>query len=167
MEEIGFAGIHHVTAIAGDPRANVDFYAGLLGLRLVKKTVNFDDPGTYHLYYGDGTPGTIMIFFPWEGAPRGRIGAGQVITTSYSIPETSLGYWTERLVENGLRFEKPQDRFGDTVLAFKTRTACGWRSLRPTTAARATLAAPSPPSTPSAASTTLPSPFATPKRPRS
>ena len=117
----GTSGIHHVTAISGGPQRNLDFYAGVLGTRLVKRTVNFDDPGTYHLYYGDGggTPGTIMTFFPWEGAPNGRIGAGQVITTAYSIPETSLGYWTQRLVEHGVRFEKPRDRFGDTVLAFE------------------------------------------------
>lgn len=117
----GTSGIHHVTAVSGGPQRNADFYAGVLGTRLVKKTVNFDDPGTYHLYYGDGnaTPGTIMTFFPWEGAPKGRIGSGQVVTTSYSIPMTSLGYWTERLVQNGVRFEKPQDRFGDTVLAFE------------------------------------------------
>ncbi len=117
----GTSGIHHVTAISGGPQRNVDFYAGVLGTRLVKRTVNFDDPGTYHLYYGDGAaaPGTIMTFFPWEGAPRGRVGSGQVVTTAYSIPATSLGYWTERLVENGVRFEKPRDRFGETVLAFK------------------------------------------------
>jgi glyoxalase family protein len=117
----GTSGIHHVTAISGGPQRNLDFYAGVLGTRLVKRTVNFDDPGTYHLYYGDGggTPGTIMTFFPWEGAAKGRIGAGQVITTAYSIPATSLGYWTQRLVEHGVRFEKPKDRFGDTVLAFE------------------------------------------------
>jgi len=114
-------GIHHVTAISGEPQRNVDFYAGILGLRLVKKTVNFDDPETYHLYYGDGagSPGTIMTFFPWAHAPGGRIGAGQLVVTSFSIPATSLGYWTERLVENGVRFEKPRDRFGDTVLTFE------------------------------------------------
>jgi glyoxalase family protein len=114
------AGIHHVTAIAGDPQRNVDFYVGLLGLRMVKKTVNFDDPGTYHLYYGDGagTPGSIVTFFPWASAPRGRIGAGQLTVTSFSVPASSLGYWAERLVEGGVRFEKPEDRFGDTVLRF-------------------------------------------------
>ncbi len=114
-------GIHHVTAISGEPQRNADFYAGILGLRLVKKTVNFDDPETYHLYYGDGagSPGTIMTFFPWAHAPRGRIGAGQLIVTSFSIPATSLGYWTERLVEKGVRFEKPRDRFGETVLTFE------------------------------------------------
>ena len=115
------AGVHHVTAIAGDPQRNLDFYEGILGLRLVKKTVNFDDPGTYHLYYGDeiGHPGTIMTFFPWADAPRGRIGAGQLTVTSFSVPRDSLGYWTERLVENGVRFEKPKGRFGETVLTFK------------------------------------------------
>ncbi len=114
------SGIHHVTAIAGEPQRNVDFYVGILGLRMVKKTVNFDDPGTYHLYYGDGagSPGTVMTFFPWAGAPRGRIGSGQLTVTSFSIPATSLGYWTERLVEGGVRFEKPEDRFGETILRF-------------------------------------------------
>jgi glyoxalase family protein len=114
-------GIHHVTAISGGPQRNVDFYAGTLGLRLVKKTVNFDDPETYHLYYGDGAgrPGTIMTFFPWAHTPGGRIGAGQLVVTSYSIPAASLGYWTERLIEKGVRFEKPHDRFGDTVLSFE------------------------------------------------
>jgi glyoxalase family protein len=114
------SGIHHVTAISGEPQRNVDFYVGLLGLRLVKKTVNFDDPGTYHLYYGNGagSPGSIMTFFPWAGAPNGRIGAGQLTVTSFSFPAPSLGYWTERLVEGGVRFEKPEDRFGETVLRF-------------------------------------------------
>src|SRR3712207_1627652 len=99
------SGIHHVTAIGGEPQRNVDFYVGVLGLRLVKKTVNFDDPGTYHLYYGDEvcTPGTVMTFFPWADAPRGRTGSGQLTVTSFSIPATSLGYWTERLVGGGVR----------------------------------------------------------------
>jgi glyoxalase family protein len=112
------SGTHHVTAICGEPQRNVDFYVGLLGLRLVKRTVNFDDPGTYHLYYGDGagSPGSIMTFFPWAGAPKGRIGAGQLTVTSFSFPAPSLGFWTERLVEAGVRFEKPEDRFGETVL---------------------------------------------------
>lgn len=114
------SGIHHVTAISGEPQGNVHFYVGLLGLRLVKRTVNFDDPGTYHLYYGDGagSPGSIMTFFPWGDAPKGRIGAGQLTVTSFSFPASSLGYWTERLVESGIRFEKPEDRFGETVLRF-------------------------------------------------
>ena len=89
------AGLHHVTAIAGDPQANIDFYIKGLGLRLVKKTVNFDDPSTYHLYYGDeaGRPGTLMTFFPWGGVPTGRIGAGQSTSTAFSVPEGSLGWW--------------------------------------------------------------------------
>ncbi len=118
---IRFAGAHHVTAIAGDPQENVDFYAGMLGLRLVKKTVNFDDPSTYHLYYGDanGNPGTIMTFFTWPGARRGRSGSGQIGATSFAVPEESLGYWTQRLVEHGVRFGSPARRFDETVLAFE------------------------------------------------
>ncbi len=118
---IKFAGAHHVTAIAGDPQQNVDFYAGVLGLRLVKKTVNFDDPSSYHLYYGDagGNPGTIMTFFSWPQAPRGRSGAGQIGATSFAVPEDSLGYWTQRLVEHGIRFGAPTRRFDKTVLAFE------------------------------------------------
>ncbi|WP_309072133.1 ring-cleaving dioxygenase [Arthrobacter sp.] len=88
-------GLHHVTAIAGDPQANIDFYIRGLGLRLVKKTVNFDDPSTYHLYYGDdaGRPGSLMTFFPWGQVAPGRIGAGQSTTTAFSVPEGSLGWW--------------------------------------------------------------------------
>ncbi len=92
-------GIHHVTALASDPQRNVDFYTGVLGFRLVKLTVNFDDPGTYHLYYGDhaGTPGSIMTFFPWPGASRGRQGAGQVTEVAFAAPKGSLDYWAARL----------------------------------------------------------------------
>ena len=117
---IKFAGVHHVTAIADDPQENVDFYASVLGLRLVKKTVNFDDPRGYHLYYGDavGNPGTIMTFFSWPGASRGRIGTGQVSATSFAMPEDSLGYWMERLNRHGVRFERPDKRFDETVLSF-------------------------------------------------
>ena len=112
------AGIHHVTAMAGDPQANVDFYTGVLGLRLVKKTVNFDDPGTYHLYYGDevGHPGTIMTFFPWPMARRGVQGAGQATVTAFSVPEGSLGFWTERLKSLGILFDGPKTRFEEEVL---------------------------------------------------
>jgi glyoxalase family protein len=112
------AGIHHVTAMAGDPQANVDFYTGALGLRLVKKTVNFDDPGTYHLYYGDelGHPGTIMTFFPWPLARRGVQGAGQATVTAFSVPEGSLGYWTERLSRLDVAFDDPKPRLGEEVL---------------------------------------------------
>ena len=105
-------GLHHVTAIASDPQRNVDFYAGLLGLRLVKRTVNFDDPQTYHLYYGDevGTPGSIMTFFPWPGARRGRIGAGQVAVTAFAIVPSAVGFWIERLVSHGVRYQGPTKR---------------------------------------------------------
>lgn len=113
-------GIHHVTAITGDAQQNLDFYAGVLGLRLVKQTVNFDDPGTYHLYYGDeeGRPGTIMTFFPWKDAPRGSLGAGQTSATAFSVPEGSLGFWEQRLRTAGLPVDEPQTRFDEEVLAF-------------------------------------------------
>ncbi len=112
------AGLHHVTAMASDPQRNVDFYTGVLGLRLVKKTVNFDDPGTYHLYYGDevGHPGTILTFFPWPLARRGVQGAGQATVTSFAVPAGSLGYWTERLSRLGVATESPRRRFNDEVL---------------------------------------------------
>ncbi|HEV7516823.1 MAG TPA: ring-cleaving dioxygenase [Thermoanaerobaculia bacterium] len=115
------AGIHHVTAIARDPQTNADFYTGVLGLRLVKKTVNFDDPGTYHLYYGDevGRPGTILTFFPWPLARLGSRGAGQATVTAFSVPEGSLGYWTERLLSLGVDFEAPRSRFDEEVLALR------------------------------------------------
>lgn len=95
----GIAGIHHITGISGPAQENVDFYAGVLGLRLVKRTVNFDDPGTYHLYYGDyeGSPGSIMTFFPWANARRGRAGSGMVGLTSFSVSQKSLDYWVDRL----------------------------------------------------------------------
>lgn len=113
-------GIHHVTAIATDPQKNVDFYTSLLGLRMVKKTVNFDDPGTYHLYYGDGVghPGTIMTFFPWPMARRGSRGAGQAVVTSFSVPEGSMGYWVDRLEAMNVTAEKPKTRFDEEVLVF-------------------------------------------------
>src|SRR4051794_21591705 len=112
-------GIHHITAIASEPQANVDFYVGLLGLRLVKLTVNFDDPGTYHLYYGDGAgnPGTILTFFPWPSARRGRHGTGQVTETAFAVPEGSAGFWTKRLAQKGV-IAQPSERFGEKVLSF-------------------------------------------------
>lgn len=113
-------GIHHVTAICGDPQTNVEFYAGLLGLRLVKRTVNYDDPTTYHLYYGDGvgSPGTILTFFPWPGAGPGRPGTGQVTATSFAIPRGSIAFWQERLTDAGIACEGPVKRFDDEVLSF-------------------------------------------------
>lgn len=114
-------GIHHVTAIASDPQRNLDFYAGLLGLRLVKRTVNFDDPQTYHLYYGDevGHPGSIMTFFPWPGARRGRHGTGQVAVTAFAVLPSALGFWVERLLRHGIAYEGPTKRGAEQVIAFK------------------------------------------------
>jgi glyoxalase family protein len=113
-------GIHHITAIAGDPQENLDFYAGLLGLRLIKLTVNFDDPGTYHLYYGDGVghPGTILTFFPWPRAPKGRQGTGQVTHTAFAVPAAALEYWNGRLTAQGISVIGPFERFGENVISF-------------------------------------------------
>jgi glyoxalase family protein len=119
MQDIKVNGIHHVTAIAGDPQANLDFYTQILGLRFIKKTVNFDDPFTYHLYYGDetGNPGTILTFFPWSTRGfKGKKGAGQITTMSYSIPYTSIDFWIERLRNNNINFTGPFKRFEDDVL---------------------------------------------------
>jgi glyoxalase family protein len=114
------SGLHHVTAIAGDPQRNLDFYAGVLGLRLVKRTVNFDDPGTYHFYYGDrtGRPGTLLTFFPWPGARPGRLGVGQATMTSFSVPRSALGYWEDRLGEHGITGLARRERFGAETLRF-------------------------------------------------
>jgi glyoxalase family protein len=114
------SGIHHVTAIAGDPLKNFDFYTHGLGLRFVKKTVNFDDPSTYHFYYGDesGSPGTILTFFPWAGAPAGRRGVGETHETAFRVPLGSIGYWTQRFIEKGIPHQALEKRFGEPVLAF-------------------------------------------------
>jgi glyoxalase family protein len=114
------SGLHHVTAIAGNPLRNLGFYRRTLGLRLVKRTVNFDDPGTYHFYYGDetGRPGTVLTFFPWEHAAQGRVGVGETQQTAFRVPLRSLGYWTQRLVEKGVAHEAMDKRFGDTGLPF-------------------------------------------------
>jgi glyoxalase family protein len=114
------SGIHHVTAISGNATRNLDFYTHVLGLRFVKKTVNFDDPGTYHLYYGDrvGHPGSILTFFPWEHAAPGRKGVGLAQQTSFRVPASSIGYWTHRLIEKGVAHEALEKRFGEPVLPF-------------------------------------------------
>ena len=108
-------GLHHVTAIAKDPKKNVEFYTQFLGLKLVKKTVNFDDPTTYHLYYGDetGSPGSVLTFFPWPHTIRGRAGSGQATVTAFSVPAGSLDYWMARARENGVQVSAPAERFGD------------------------------------------------------
>jgi glyoxalase family protein len=113
-------GLHHVTAIVGDPQTNADFYVGTLGLRMVKRTVNHDDTGTYHFYFGDGegTPGTNVTFFPWgEGGRQGTFGAGQTRTTAYLVPEASVDYWAERLARAGVEYDRRQ-RFDEEVLRF-------------------------------------------------
>lgn len=114
-------GIHHITAIAGSAQRNFDFYTRTLGMRLVKRTVNFDDPGTYHLYYGDenGQPGTLLTFFPWAHVAPGRVGIGETQETMLRVPENAIGYWTHRFVEKGVAHQTPVKRFGETVLAFK------------------------------------------------
>ena len=111
-------GLHHVTAMASDPQRNLDFYVGLLGLRFVKRTVNFDDPGTYHFYFGDnrGTPGTILTFFPRPGVRRGIRGTGQVEATAFAISPDSVGYWLERLKQQHVTAEKTATRFGEEVI---------------------------------------------------
>jgi glyoxalase family protein len=115
------SGIHHVTAISGKAARNFDFYTHVLGVRFVKKTVNFDDPGTYHLYYGDrvGHPGTVLTFFPWEHAAAGRVGIGQTQQTSFRIPAGAIGYWTHRFIEKGVAHEAIEQRFGESVVSFR------------------------------------------------
>jgi len=114
------SGLHHVTALAGDAQRNVDFYVGLLGVRLVKRTVNFDSPGTYHLYYGDeaGNPGTILTFFPFPHGQAGQRGPGQATATAYSIPAGAMDYWIERFKKFNVHYEEPTSRFGEEVLTF-------------------------------------------------
>jgi glyoxalase family protein len=111
-------GLHHVTAIASDPQRNLDFYVGLLGLRFVKRTVNFDDPGSYHFYFGDnrGTPGTILTFFPWPGARRGIRGTGQVEATAFAISPDSIAYWLNRWRQHHVSAERTSTRFGEEVI---------------------------------------------------
>jgi glyoxalase family protein len=113
-------GIHHVTAIASDPQKNVDFYTRTLGLRMVKQTVNFDAPHIWHLYYGDeqGSPSSILTFFPWPGVARGRQGAGLTTATSFSVPRESIGFWQQRAKSLGIEFEGVQTRFESEVLTF-------------------------------------------------
>jgi len=113
-------GLHHVTAVARDPQRNVDFYRNVLGQRLVKKTVNFDDPGTYHFYFADevGTPGSVLTFFPWVNVKRGARGNGETAAVAYNVPVGSLGFWTEHLRRTGVSLEPNEKRFGADVLPF-------------------------------------------------
>src|ERR1700743_3297366 len=111
-------GIHHITAIAGNAQRNHDLYTRVLGLILVKKTVNFDDPGTYHFYYGneEGTPGTILTFFPWEGIVNGRAGTGMATEIGYSVPAGSLEFWSERFKEHKIEHGQVAERMGESYL---------------------------------------------------
>jgi glyoxalase family protein len=119
-KEANMSGIHHVTAIGGDPAETLKFYTRDLGLRLVKKTVNFDDPSTYHFYFGDevGHPGTILTFFPWVNAAAGQRGVGEASRTAFRVPARSLGYWTDRFIEKGIAHQALEKRFGENVLPF-------------------------------------------------
>lgn len=114
------SGIHHITAMVNDAQRTIDFYAGVLGLRLVKKTINFDRPEVYHLYFANlsGDPGTVITFFPWANQLKGRIGVGQVGVTSYVIPAGSLLFWKNRLKRFGVRFIQ-NTRYGESYLQFQ------------------------------------------------
>jgi glyoxalase family protein len=121
-------GIHHVTAVASDAQKNIGFYTGVLGLRLVKKTVNFDGPDVYHFYYGDrqGNPGSILTFFPYQGLVRGRHGKGMLNTTAFSVAASSLTYWLERLKKFNIPYKPPQERFeGELVVYFEDEDGLG------------------------------------------
>lgn len=113
-------GLHHITAIAGDPRENLEFYTGLLGLRMVKRSVNQDAPDTYHLFYadGEGRPGTDLTFFPWPRMSPARAGIGLAMEVGFSVPDGSLAWWAERLEDAGVEISGPEKRFGDETLAF-------------------------------------------------
>lgn len=120
-------GLHHITALASDAQKNLDFYAGILGLRLVKKTINFDAPEIYHLYYGNeiGSPGTILTFFPYPGIPKGRKGKGQLTVTSFSIPENGIDYWIKRLNKFNVPYKGTQQRFDEIVIYFEDPDGLG------------------------------------------
>jgi len=114
-------GLHHVTAIAGNAQQNMDFYTKILGLRLVKKTVNFDDPGTYHFYFGDGkgTPGTILTFFPWEKIRSGVTGTGMISSVNYSVPPESFEFWQERFKKYKVKYDEVNEKFGEKFLSLR------------------------------------------------
>ena len=114
-------GIHHVTCIASDPQENLDFWVETLGLRLVKRSINQDDPGTYHLFFADtvGTPGTSMTFFPWQDLPQGKVGTGQVTRTAFRVPAGSLSFWEDRFDQRDVSYDDRLERFGESVLPFR------------------------------------------------
>ena len=123
----GVLGLHHVTSISSDPQKTLDFCSKILGLRLIKLTVNYDDPSTYHLYFGDeiGNPGTVLTFFPWPSQPSGRKGTGQATNTAFSIPQGSITFWQDRLKSHSVSQEATQKRFGETVLSFEDQDGQG------------------------------------------
>lgn len=127
----GVLGLHHITAISSGPQKTLDFYTKILGLRLIKLTVNYDDPSMYHIYFGDeiGHPGTVLTFFPWQGQPKGRKGAGQATNTSFSVARESIPYWQDRLRSTGVSVETPRKRFGDIVLSFEDQDGQGLELL--------------------------------------
>jgi len=127
-------GLHHITAIADNAKRNLDFYTGVLGLRLVKKTVNFDDPGTYHFYFGNeqGDPGTILTFFPWEGIGKGRQGAGMATHIGYAVPEGSLDFWKNRLKEHQVAFQE-DEIFGEKLISFTDPDGLQIQFIEPST----------------------------------
>ena len=114
-------GIHHITALAGDAQRNAEFYVTSLGMRLVKKSVNQDDPGTYHLFYGNanGDPGSGLTFFPWPMARQGKPGLGEAVKVALAVPSGSMDFWAERFGEQGIDFDGPYDRFGQQAIGFK------------------------------------------------
>lgn len=120
-------GIHHITAIAGNPQRNIDFYTGILGLRLVKKTINFDAPDVYHFYFGDelGKPGTVFTTFPFTGARKGTKGTGELTYTAFSVGKDSLGYWIDRLKKYGIPVSDRLTRFGSELIRFEDHDGMG------------------------------------------
>lgn len=116
-----YKGIHHITVLSGNAQRNVDFYVKSLGMRMVKKSVNQDDPGTYHLFYGNAnaTPGSGFTFFPWPMARQGKPGLGEAIKVSLSVPPNSINFWAERFGEEGIDFDGPYDQFGQQAIGFK------------------------------------------------
>lgn len=114
-------GLHHITAVSGPPHLNYDFYTRVLGLRFTKKTINFDDPYTYHLYYGnyEATPGSSITFFPWQGVPQGVPNTGEATVVSYAVPKNSLGFWKEQFEKNDVEILNEETRFGDKLIRAK------------------------------------------------
>lgn len=127
-------GLHHITAIADNAKRNLDFYTQVLGVRLVKKTVNFDDPGTYHFYFGNenGTPGTILTFFPWEGVGQGTNGSGMATHIGYSVPKGSLAFWKDRLKSFSVNVEEGEI-FGEKMISFKDPDGLQLQFIEPST----------------------------------